>query len=36
MAEEILIMLPDLATIIDPVQRAWVEKRQKMIHARED
>ena len=36
MAEENRIMLTDLATITDAVQRAWIEKRQKMILARED
>jgi hypothetical protein len=35
-AEENQIMLTDLATIIDPVQRAWIEKRQKMILTHED
>jgi hypothetical protein len=36
MVEENRIMLTDLATITDPVQRAWIKKRQKMILARED
>jgi hypothetical protein len=36
MAEENQIMLTDLATISDPVQRAWIEKKQKMILARDD
>jgi hypothetical protein len=29
MAKENRMMLTDLATITDPVQRAWIEKRQK-------
>jgi hypothetical protein len=36
MAEENRIMVTELATITDPVQRAWIEKRQKMILARKD
>jgi hypothetical protein len=36
MFEENRIMLTDLATITDPVQRGWIEKKQKMILARDD
>jgi hypothetical protein len=36
MAEENQIMFTDLSTIFDPVQRAWIEKNQKMILAHDD
>jgi hypothetical protein len=36
MAEDNRIMLTDLATISDHVQRTWIEKKQKMILARDD
>jgi hypothetical protein len=36
MDEEKRIMLTDLATISDPVQKAWVEKKQKMILPRDN
>jgi hypothetical protein len=35
MAEENKIMLTDLETISNPVQREWFENRQKMIRARQ-
>jgi hypothetical protein len=35
MAEENRVMLTDLATIFDPVQMAWIEKKQKMILSRD-
>jgi hypothetical protein len=35
-AEENRIMLTDLATIYDTVQRAWIEKKQNMTPARDD
>jgi hypothetical protein len=36
MAEKNSIMLTDLDTVTDPIQRTWIEKRLKMIFARED
>ncbi|KAK1602620.1 hypothetical protein QYE76_007974 [Lolium multiflorum] len=35
MTEENRIMLTDLAAISDPERRAWIEKKQKMILARD-
>ena len=35
LAEDNRIMMADL-TIMDPEQRAWILKRQKMIRERED